>query len=61
MFAIVTDPESATQNIDSITSDPSLAIVCVNDNVAEGDDNVREILGQWMGGRWNRSAEWERD
>lgn len=61
MFAIVTDPESATNNVEAITSDPSLAILCVNDNVAEGDDTVREILGQWMGGRWNRSAEWERD
>ncbi|KAG8688788.1 hypothetical protein FRC09_012730 [Ceratobasidium sp. 395] len=60
MFAIVTDPHSAEQNVQAIESDESLAIVCVNDNVAEGDDRVREILGEWMSGRWNESAGWER-
>ncbi|KAG8767213.1 hypothetical protein FRC12_006390 [Ceratobasidium sp. 428] len=60
MFAIVTDPHSAEQNVQAIESDESLAIVCVNDNVAEGDDRVREVLGEWMSGRWNESAGWER-
>ncbi|KAG8736834.1 hypothetical protein FRC10_008806 [Ceratobasidium sp. 414] len=60
MFAIVTDPHSAEQNVQAIQSDQSLAIVCVNDNVAEGDDQVREILGKWMDSRWNESAGWER-
>ncbi|KAF8607028.1 hypothetical protein BDV93DRAFT_520623 [Ceratobasidium sp. AG-I] len=61
LFAIVTDPQSAERDTQRIDQDESLAIVCVNDNVAEGDDRVREILGQWMGSRWNQSASWERD
>ncbi|ELU38178.1 hypothetical protein AG1IA_07791 [Rhizoctonia solani AG-1 IA] len=60
MFAIVTDPERATQYVEAITSKPELAILCVNDDVAEGDDSVRGILGDWMGSRWNQSATWER-
>jgi hypothetical protein len=61
MFAIVTDPDNAELNVQAIQADQSLAIVCVNDNIAEGDDRVRNILGQWMSGRWNQSADWERD
>ncbi|KAG8715128.1 Xanthine phosphoribosyltransferase 1 [Ceratobasidium sp. 394] len=60
MFSIITDPHSAEQNVRAIQSDASLAIVCVNDNVAEGDEQVREIIGKWMDGRWNESASWER-
>ncbi|KAF8713374.1 Stealth protein CR2, conserved region 2, partial [Rhizoctonia solani] len=60
MFAIVTDPERATQYVEAITSKPELAILCVNDDVAERDDSVRGILGDWMGSRWNQSATWER-
>ncbi|CUA68859.1 3-O-alpha-D-mannopyranosyl-alpha-D-mannopyranosexylosylphosphotransferase [Rhizoctonia solani] len=59
VFAIVTDPDSAAQNVQVIDSRPELAILCVNDDVAEGDDRVRDILEQWMSGRWNQSAEWE--
>ncbi|CAE6470929.1 unnamed protein product [Rhizoctonia solani] len=60
LFAIVTDPGRATEYVEAITSKPELAILCVNDDVAEGDDSVRNILGDWMGGRWNQSATWER-
>ncbi|CAE6459063.1 unnamed protein product [Rhizoctonia solani] len=59
VFAIINDPGSAAQNVKVIESRPELAILCVNDDVAEGDDSVRDILGQWMGGRWNQSAAWE--
>ncbi|CAE6449506.1 hypothetical protein ACGC1H_005614 [Rhizoctonia solani] len=59
VFAIVTGPESAAQNVQVIDSKPELAILCVNDDVAEGDDSVRDILEQWMSGRWNQSAAWE--
>ncbi|QRW06458.1 3-O-alpha-D-mannopyranosyl-alpha-D-mannopyranose xylosylphosphotransferase [Ceratobasidium sp. AG-Ba] len=59
MFAIVTSPQSAEQYVQSIQADSSLAIICVNDNVAEGDDRVREILGDWMSSRWNERADWE--
>lgn len=60
MFSIVTDPQSAIQNVEAITADPTLAILCVNDDVAEDDDGVRGILETWMDGRWNQSAGWER-
>lgn len=59
MFAIITDPQGAERDTQLIDQDESLAIICVNDDVAEDDDQVREILGQWMGSRWNRSASWE--
>ncbi|KAJ1303233.1 hypothetical protein OPQ81_011431 [Rhizoctonia solani] len=59
VFAIITDPEAAAQNVEIIDSRPELAILCVNDDVAEGDDRVRDILEGWMSGRWNQSAEWE--
>ncbi|KDN41724.1 hypothetical protein RSAG8_07255, partial [Rhizoctonia solani AG-8 WAC10335] len=55
VFAIITDPESAAQNMEIIDSRPELAILCVNDDVAEGDEGVRGVLE-----RWNQSAAWER-
>lgn len=60
IFAMVHDVSSALTPFETMASDKSIALLCLNDDiysqVAETDDTLRREQGR----RWPRPAAWEK-
>lgn len=43
-----------------IEEDTEVALLCVNDDVTSGDEEVSDIWSEWQDNQWNLPAAWER-
>ncbi|OBZ71400.1 Exosome complex exonuclease rrp6 [Grifola frondosa] len=59
MFERITSPNNAKSVLKKINNNPDVALLCINDDVAVGDNEVATILKEWQDRRWNHSANWE--
>jgi len=60
IFASVTNPSSARGVVRTIKDDREVALLCVNDDVISGEEEVDDIWAEWQENQWNQPAAWER-
>ncbi|EIW71073.1 hypothetical protein TREMEDRAFT_67553 [Tremella mesenterica DSM 1558] len=59
-FHMLRSPEHANKVFSMIQDNPSVSILGLNDDIEEGYDVVKEIMGRWFEFRWPKKAVWER-
>lgn len=60
-FHMLSDPKATKRALNSVDRDLSTSMICLNDDVMKGGDEVNRLLGNWFEGRWGEKAVWERD
>lgn len=59
-FHMLKDKKATKQALAIADSDPSLAMLCLNDDVEADQEDVNETLKAWFNKRWPRAASWEK-
>ena len=59
-FVMLEDIDNATGALGWIDSYTDASMLCINDDVQEGQEAVSEMFAAWQEGRWGRPASWER-
>lgn len=64
LFAPVASSTQLTVKLRQVERQAETAMVCVNDDVRDGDEKeaglFKDVLGMWMDHRWPIPGDWER-
>lgn len=60
-FVMLMNENQAKAMLTSIDRADKLALICVNDDVESGENEVQSVFLEWQEKRWGRPAEWEAD
>lgn len=60
LFERITSARAARSVLERIDRYKENALLCINDDVSSGDEEVAVIMKQWQDRKWPRAASWER-
>ncbi|KZT11751.1 uncharacterized protein LAESUDRAFT_641601 [Laetiporus sulphureus 93-53] len=60
MFERLYNPEQAAETLRRVEENEEVALLCINDDVEEGAEEVAQLFRAWQEGRWGVPARWER-
>ena len=60
LFERITSARAARSVLDRIDKYKENALLCINDDVSWGDEEVTNIMREWQDRKWSRRAAWER-
>ncbi|KZT11759.1 uncharacterized protein LAESUDRAFT_754314 [Laetiporus sulphureus 93-53] len=60
MFERLYDPGQAREMLGRVDENEQLTLLCINDDVYNGDEEVAEIFRDWQDRRWSTPAQWEK-
>lgn len=59
-FHMLKDPEQTRTTLSAVDDRKSVSVLGLNDDIENGEEDVKEILNEWMKRRWPQPAPWER-
>ena len=60
-FAKVSGPDYLIDTMLQLDEQPETMLLCVNDDITEGEEETSVIFKYWANDRWGTPAEWEVD
>lgn len=60
-FHMATSPSHVSKAFGMVDSDPSVALLGLNDDIVIAYERTKEIMGDWFQGRWPNPAVWEKE
>lgn len=60
LFERITSARAAKSVLDRIDTYKDTALLCINDDVSWGDEEVAQIMKEWQDRKWSRRSAWER-
>ncbi|OSX57791.1 hypothetical protein POSPLADRAFT_1067806 [Postia placenta MAD-698-R-SB12] len=60
-FERLENPDQTRDTVSRLSSNHDVVLLCVNDDVTEGDDEVADMFRAFQDKQWGRAAAWEKD
>lgn len=60
-FERLETPDQTRDVVTRLSSNHDVVLLCVNDDVTEGDDEVADMFRAFQDKQWGRAAAWEKD